>query len=627
MNTSNRRVPLDQRKRTETSCDKCKSRKQKCDRLPGQDECRYCQRQGIVCATTQVRKKRIYGSVEGLGTRLSLLESLVKGLLPEADLSSVDEMRALGRSLGIPLPASEESGLDTTKNSNKQDEEITLPDQQGQDQYIGPASSFYFHLNLRGLFGPEATKGLSRFIMFGRNAADTKYEAYAVERRNTLEYGQDSSPESFVSPGRPPSHTYNSPSDGLPDIDQHALDSLVVAFFDHIHADFPVLHEASFREEYETWSLNPSGVDRAWLCSLLCVLILARRVAPHIHISEEQEEKWWCRVQALLPSVVFMTSMPAVQALMLSALHLHNNYHRDACWTLTGAAVRIAFAIGLHRDGVKAKQTPVNRELRKRLWWSLYGFEQIQVSSHDRPSAIENSACSVGCPRASILGMGEHSPPEHGMWSNRLVVILGQACRISKTCTSTTSDDTYLGPLSPAAGILRDLTRWKQSLPAHLTLESIDSSPPSFQRPLLLLHSQYHYTVSLISRSALFSRATILNENSTELLQSSLLSLSDTCIESGRTLAQLQKKLDALGKFNAVTWWDIYYNFSGALILVLDIICTVMQSGAAAASESRELLRQAADLALQHSQNPLMPGTIHKWATVVVEIGYMTEDF
>jgi hypothetical protein len=51
------------------------------------------------------------------------------------------------------------------------------------------------------------------------------------------------------------------------------------------------------------------------------------------------------------------------------------------------------------------------------------------------------------------------------------------------------------------------------------------------------------------------------------------LSISEICIYSGRMSCQLLVKLEAIGKFNSVTWWDIYYNFSCAVILVLDIIC------------------------------------------------------
>jgi hypothetical protein len=96
--------------------------------------------------------------VEGVGNRLALLESLVKGLLPEADLSSNDKMRRLGKSLGIPLPQVEDIPGDSAFGGSKsigkrvrEDEAALplLPDQQGQVQYIGPGSSFSFHLKLR----------------------------------------------------------------------------------------------------------------------------------------------------------------------------------------------------------------------------------------------------------------------------------------------------------------------------------------------------------------------------------------------------------------------------------------------------------------------------------------------
>lgn len=167
MDPASRRVPLDKRKRTETSCDKCKTRKQKCDRLMGQEQCRYCELHGIACTTTAPRKKRIYGSVEGLGSRITLLESLVKGLLPEADLSSTSEMQQLGKSLGIPLPSvSEDAVQEVEKPMVKHDEEYIqlLPDQQGQSQWIGPSSSFLFHLRMRRMIGSYAT---FEFSMFG----------------------------------------------------------------------------------------------------------------------------------------------------------------------------------------------------------------------------------------------------------------------------------------------------------------------------------------------------------------------------------------------------------------------------------------------------------------------------
>ncbi|ORX95920.1 fungal-specific transcription factor domain-domain-containing protein [Clohesyomyces aquaticus] len=614
--SSSRRVPLDKRKRTETSCDKCKSRKQKCRKEPGQDACRYCSLHNIECLTTQPRKKRLYGSVEGLGNRLALLESLVKGLLPEADVSNMDEMRQLGSSLGIPLPDSAAVGDangEQSRNSsgNEADESLPLlPDQQGQVQYIGPSSSFSFHLKLRTLVGSGAVR---EFVLFGRNAAD----------QDPLAEG-DHDPHTLSTPSATSNIDQNSPADQRASTSETpSLESLISAYFEHINPDFPVLHEASFREAYEAWILDPNQADPAWLCSFLCVLLLSRRVV-RITFQEEQERFWWRRVQTLLPVVIFTSSITAVQGLMLAAIHLHNTNHRDACWNLTGTAVRIAFAIGLHQDKVNTMQTPLARELRKRLWWTLYAFEQMQVSSYDRPSAIEHPSSKIGCPNERIIGMAGYCPPDYTKWLNRLVVHLGSACRAPKNTKASSSEESYVGPLSPAASVLRDLDRWKDSIPAHLRIENADTSPPSFQRPLLLLHAMYHYTVVVLCRAALLARATSLSRDGRDSKNTALTSMSDACVASGRTLARILLKLDSMGKLDAITWWDVWYALSCASVLVLDLVCGAKQNDSHL-SDSKILLSQLADLATKQRRNPHMPGTIDKFAAIVVELHSMAD--
>jgi hypothetical protein len=621
MNRNNRRVPLEKRKRTETSCDKCKSRKQKCDRLLGQEQCRYCEIHNIQCTTTQPRKMRIYESVEGVGSRLALLESLVKGLLPEADLSSNTEMLQLGRSLGIPLPVVEEvHRKDVNKTVTKQEDENTLPllpDQQGQVQYIGPASSFQFHLTLRRLMGNYSS---FEFAMFGRNAADP-YDVSAVP---TLFEKGDA--KALQDPRNLSPDECSSPSEAVKEIDGPVLDALIDAYFDTIHSDFPVLHEASFRESYEIWVASTAPPDPAWFCVLLCVLILARRIAP-FEIPEAAEKQWWRHSQKLLPTVFFTSNMFAVQALMLAALHLHNTEHRDACWNLTGTAVRIGFAIGLHRDDVKHAQSPLGRELRKQLWWTLYAFEQMQVSSYDRPSAILSTISSVGYPNERIVGVAGHCPQDLLKWSQRLALLLGSACRALDPTGNSSDDDSYSRPLSPAAGILRDLNRWKEALPAHLRLNIADSLAPQSQRPLLLLHAQYYYTIVLVSRSALLRRATLLGKNPNETLPPPMVTVSETCIIEARELGRILHKLETIGKFNSRTWWDCFYTVASALVLVLDIFCSSKQNSLVSSQPSQTLLRELSTLMKKHLKSPMMPGSLRMWGKIVVDVSSLAEQF
>ncbi|RYP36049.1 hypothetical protein DL767_003521 [Monosporascus sp. MG133] len=108
-----RRVPASQRKRTQVSCDACKTRRCKCIRLPtgaGSDDesglppCKLCTNTRIPCVTTMPRKQRVYGSVENLDKRYRSLEALVSGLFPALAKASAEDLVAFGRSKGITMP-------------------------------------------------------------------------------------------------------------------------------------------------------------------------------------------------------------------------------------------------------------------------------------------------------------------------------------------------------------------------------------------------------------------------------------------------------------------------------------------------------------------------------------------
>lgn len=589
----------------------------------------------------------------------------MSGLVPEVDTSSIEEMRSLGQSLGIPLPPTEpqtrEREQEETSNpdqNGQQEDAPVMTDQQGQTQYIGPASSYLLQLKIRTLFGfDQPVQKPSHFLLFGQNPTEKvpvdDVPLFGRERTRSVSKSISIAPElSEASPTdvrnaapieEPATQMPPPPASDVSFDVQAVSDLLINAYFDYVHNDFLVLHEATFREEYERFCIAPetSSADPTWLCILLCVLILARRVALSENIAlpqaEGMEEKWWRHVQSLLPGVLFTSSVSAVQALILAGLHLHNTSHRDACWTLTAAAVRIAMAIGLHREPNKSLHTPLTRELRKRLWWTLYEFEQMQASSHDRPSAIDDSICTTGCPKETILGMRG----DFLQYSNRLATMLSQASSVIRKTASSGPQELYRGPLSPAAALLRDLTRWQDSLPTQLRLEHFQGKSPSFQRSVLLLHIQYHHIVTVLTRNALLTRAAKAPESAAEDEEAALsskdtLAMARVCVDAGKQACELLLKLESIGRFNAVTWWDTYYLYSSTMVMVLAIICEIRhqeQGGPVdspmsdSLTDSQTLLQECVNLSAKHFQNPLMPGTMHRWAVVISEIKSMTDEF
>jgi hypothetical protein len=202
---------------------------------------------------------------------------------------------------------------------------------------------------------------------------------------------------------------------------------------------------------------------------------------------------------------------------------------------------------------------------------------------------------------------------------------LASACKARKLQGHSTAEKGTFGPLSPAASALRDLHRWNDSLPPHLKHDSADKAAPCYRRPLLLLHAQYHYAIIVLSRSALLQRAASLSKDATQSPSNGLLNMSDVCRTSGRAITEIIIHLDGQGKLNSTTWFDIFYSITGALALVLDIVCAVKQGHDA--SEQMRLLANLSTVARIHMQNFNMPGTLRKWASLITELESMAQRY
>ncbi|KAI1607884.1 mitogen-activated protein kinase [Exophiala viscosa] len=64
-------------------------------------------------------------------------------------------------------------------------------------------------------------------------------------------------------------------------------------------------------------------------------------------------------------------SLVVLQALMLHLMVVRDVHEPRSVWVLTGAILRIAETMGLHRDGTSLRLPPFETEIRRRIWWQL----------------------------------------------------------------------------------------------------------------------------------------------------------------------------------------------------------------------------------------------------------------
>ncbi|KAK2033625.1 fungal-specific transcription factor domain-containing protein [Colletotrichum zoysiae] len=159
--------------------------------------------------------------------------------------------------------------------------------------------------------------------------------------------------------------------------------TLIDAYFKRIHVFVPMLDEAAFRADY----LEGQRFDGPWLALLNMIFamgsIAAMKSDDYNHIS------YYNRAMEHLPMDAFGSShIETVQALaLIGGYYLHYINRPNMANAVLGAAIRMASALGLHRESLAQGSTDVvAAETRRRTWWSLFCLDTWATTTMGRPS-------------------------------------------------------------------------------------------------------------------------------------------------------------------------------------------------------------------------------------------------
>lgn len=172
-------------------------------------------------------------------------------------------------------------------------------------------------------------------------------------------------------------------------------------------------------------------------------------------------------------------------------------FHADntRAWTIGGTAVRAAIALGLNMRNESVRTPDTSKEIRYRVWWSLYGLEHLLSMMTGRPTSLSDEACTTPFP----------APVDEDAFQSQQAVSL--------LCSDMQRNARYPGLLyrspntSGTTASLPDRSRSSSkpssasrspSAPQHLDLEWARNVPPSTS--LYFLH---HILLTRISQSVL----------------------------------------------------------------------------------------------------------------------------
>ncbi|KAK8051387.1 fungal-specific transcription factor domain-containing protein [Apiospora rasikravindrae] len=163
--------------------------------------------------------------------------------------------------------------------------------------------------------------------------------------------------------------------------------TLIDAYFKRIHVFIPMLDEASFRADY----LEGQRFDAPWLALLNMVFAMGSIAA--MKSDDYNHFNYYNRAMEYLPMDSLGSShIETVQSLaLIGGYYLHYINRPNMANSVLGAAIRMASALGLHRESLAHGPSGSNNEFaaaetRRRTWWSLFCLDTWATTTMGRPS-------------------------------------------------------------------------------------------------------------------------------------------------------------------------------------------------------------------------------------------------
>ncbi|KAG6063152.1 hypothetical protein E4U32_001528 [Claviceps aff. humidiphila group G2b] len=190
--------------------------------------------------------------------------------------------------------------------------------------------------------------------------------------------------------------------DALPskDVQEH----LAEIFFDNVYGQaYQLLHKPSYMRKLKNNTLPPVLV--------LSVCAVAARFAPQSTIVGTvrpflRGEEWASHARDICTRRYEWPNVTVLTCLLILGLHEFGTCHGGRSWALGGQAIRMAFALQLHKDlkedtdkyGHKSPLSFIDQEIRRRIMWACFLMDRFNSSGSDRPMFIKEESIEIQLP-------------------------------------------------------------------------------------------------------------------------------------------------------------------------------------------------------------------------------------
>lgn len=176
-------------------------------------------------------------------------------------------------------------------------------------------------------------------------------------------------------------------------------------YFLHYHPLYPILHEATFRSEWE----GRTSTSPHW--PILANIVLAFGAWLTAHARPGSDKSYFLKSRDGFQKVSFADrgDITLIQSLVLLSEFSQKQGSPEESAHYIGTAVRMAIAHNLHISLPIQQSNILNQEIGRRVWWSVYCAESCSAKIYGRPlllpeemlitvEPVSNIDESVRCP-------------------------------------------------------------------------------------------------------------------------------------------------------------------------------------------------------------------------------------
>ncbi|CAI7597913.1 unnamed protein product [Penicillium glandicola] len=251
-----------------------------------------------------------------------------------------------------------------------------------------------------------------------------------------------------------------------------------------------------------------------------------------------------------LSDIICSTSMTSIQVCVLQGIFLPSTKNRDAGYNLLGVALRMAVNMGLHRSFAGSVLHPRVRELRNRLWWSVYVAERLFSIEMGRPLSINDAEINAPFPVEIPEWSFSHRRPtnvDNLVAMAKLCQLMGKIvenvyCKPAGFAIGSQESNTIIHP-KIFRELKQELEKWRRELPHHLRLSN------NLSRSVAHIALSYEQATILLTRSCLnhvhaaaTRPSTFIGEEAMRFLRQQSQDCINAAVESIRILFSLHSR-------------------------------------------------------------------------------------